>query len=383
MEFEHRRKILEFVTSICGRVDLAITLVVLIGNGAMRLGDEYYFQTQGGLRYMMRAEGTSERHWDGTNQSNTMYLSDPAKPLVLFLGAGASRSSNSMPLGNELRDVALAQLFPEVDTSSANDPAEVLARHLHQWAIDNGRLLPSEAHISQDEFVKSLTLERVIREQVFKPPGNPVILDRFAEMEELALLAPSRGISALRDLLPLHSRLVIVTVNFDRLVETQTPPAHVDVLITEDQFADAPTLIQERFAGTSDRTPILKLHGSIEARETIIANVEHTALGLSEVKSEALRALMGSSTDPVSWAYVGYSMRDPDIWSLIRNAEYGRRTDEYWVMPFLDGSLENVEQERQTVWKEAKRLDRLFQRSITVLADEFFENLLQFTRTAP
>jgi hypothetical protein len=378
LEFDHRRAILEFLNSICERVELTLTLVVLVGNGAMRLGDEYYFHPNRGLRYMMRTDGLSERHWDGTNQSNTNFLSNPDKPLVLFLGAGASHSSSNMPLGNQLRDLALAQLFPEVDTSSAIDPAEMLARHLHQWAIDNGRLLPPEQDMTQDQFIRRLTLERVIREQVFKPPGVPEILNRLAEMEAAALAAPSSGILALRQLLQLHTRLVVVTVNFDRLVETGDPPPHVEVLVADDEFARAPALIEERFAGSSDRTPILKLHGTIEAPNTIIANVEHTALGLSEVKSTALQALMGTSSSRVPWAYVGYSMRDPDIWSLIRNAEYARRTDEYWVMPFLDGSLDAIEEEREPVWKQDGRPQRLFQRSITLLADAFFEDLLDF-----
>jgi len=142
-------------------------------------------------------------------------------------------------------------------------------------------------------------------------------------------------------------------------------------MLTDDDFATGAEYLREYFEQQVTSVPILKLHGSIESRESIVATVDQTAQGLSVAKELCIRQLLEINAK-IPWVYVGYSMRDPDVWSVLQSRAFADAVDEFWVSPFVDPNAlawcsthRQFGQDRRSFW----------QRCITLTADKFLESL--------
>jgi hypothetical protein len=319
------------------------------------------------LEYRLGQQGLEHRKDHVANQVMITRLCNRAEPfLVLFLGAGFSGSS-AWPLGDEVREEALRNMF----NSSA--PYEELVGSFYDYLRSEERLLPQEQDLSRAEFIRSpFTLERVLREEKhhYGADKSPT-LKRLHAYNGEAVEAPGPAVSALHRLIDSERRLVIVTVNFDTLIEIND---NVELFVDDDEFVRFPDYL-ENYSRNGGRVPVLKLHGTIDRPNTIIATVDDTSVGLSVPKSAALRSLL-PHTVPLPWIYVGYSARDLDITNLLREREFGEGLYENWVSPFPVATIkEFAEQWRRELWRRSGVVDVYWERCITMTADAFFEEL--------
>jgi hypothetical protein len=236
----------------------------------------------------------------------------------------------------------------------------------------------SENEQPRDEFARLLTLERVLREEVFTHglPASPT-LSRFRRLNDAALRRPGRAVRALSDMMTRQRNLVVVTVNFDQLVETI---GSAKVFASDEDFKRCPTYLRQ-YHQSGGPIPVLKLHGTIERPQTIVATVDATIPGLSAPKTQALQTLVNldkSCNCPVPWNYVGCSMRDPDLESLLAQPAFYQRVDERWVSPFtVTTALQFTERHRVY----SRDQPNFWHRSITQTADVFLEELAWAWRT--
>ncbi|MFL6139646.1 MAG: SIR2 family protein [Frankiaceae bacterium] len=349
-------------------VPLPATLVFAIGGETI---DPLYMGRGPGLQFVLRAGDLVPRKEWASNQRSLQGLARKDEPLVLFLGAGASRAAR-LPMGDELRNLALQSFFQYQSYT-----AEELPERFFAWIHDNRRVLDSEINMKESEFIRGLTLERVLREMKSPGEGLPDVLQEFAavERDKRTILTP--GLHSLRDFILRRNRLVIVTVNFDRLIETDMPLDHLVPIVLDEDFEQWTGRMPSYLAGTPGPVPLLKLHGDIELPSTIVADVEATAIGLSGAKSECLRTLLGTNTEPRLWAYVGYSMRDPDIIPELTGTGTALALDEYWIDPLGDPNVRLfATNHRQTLWRQHHRAD-YYQRHITETAESTFQELAE------
>jgi hypothetical protein len=289
---------------------------------------------------------------------------DGNRPIVLFLGAGFSVSSR-LPLGEELRNTALRTMFLD----AASRPLPELIDVFRGYVATHDRWLsPSESELPRDEFARSLTLERVLREELFHSgiEASPT-LTRLQELNAKAMDRPGRAVEALSRIMMLQRDLIIVTVNFDQLLERAVGAR---VFASDEEFAEFPAYLSD-FRGHGGHIPVLKLHGTLSQPSTIVATVDQTLSGLSPAKTEALQALAGCGPR-LPWVYVGYSMRDPDVESVLALPVLYKKLDERWVSPFTVPTAQYfTEQHRVYSTGELS----FWNRSITQTADVFCEEL--------
>lgn len=353
-------------TSLLRRVK---TLIVLIEGSRVRYG--LHCSRGISLAGRLTEEGLDFRKGWNTNRADIHNLRPPAgKLLVMFLGAGFSASSG-LPLGNGLRDEALTRIV----ASSA--PYETAAGIFLQSLRDNHRLLPYDDTSSIPAFARSLTLERVLREEIhiFGAPDSPT-LKAMQERNEAAAAAPGRSVRSLRRILALSIKLAIVTVNFDTLVENDLLDK-VEVFASEEDFASCASYLED-YSKNDIKVPVLKLHGTIDRLDTIVATVDEMAKGLSTEKVRSLRTLLHlNAPSRIRWIYIGYSMRDPDVTTVLGLREFGDGLEETWVSPFTIPTAQaftNLHRDfggRPSFWR----------RSITESADVFFDELEAAWRT--
>jgi hypothetical protein len=347
------------------------TLLVIIGNED--LSAEHY-DADPSVRYILRPTGLLRRHSKELDDREIAALASGTEPLVLFLGAGSSFKSG-LPLGNSLRDTALRNFFP--DESGAS-----IARLVHRFfsfVVEQERLLTTELSRDEQYFIDNLTLERVLREEKHQSGLDvvPPTLKIFAELEEDILKSPSGGIKALRELVKIRPKVVIATVNFDRLVEDSDGSGFL-VMRSDQEFLDGQRHLQRYLKTGKGLIPLLKLHGSIEEPSTIVADVETTALGLSGARADALSVLVGQPEARYRWVYVGYSMRDPDVMTELGARRFAEGTDERWVAPTADQTVEQVvKMSRIPFWTARGVVGTLHERMISQPADYFFSQLLK------
>lgn len=293
---------------------------------------------------------------------------DLSRPLVLFLGAGASASSR-IPQGDGIRDDAAERLL------GGSVPHEVLPERFHTWCIEEGRLLPDEDHMDTPTFTRFLTLERVLHEE-FRDllaagktrAESPTVRALQKESDE-ALGRLPQGRQALRRILAAHPRVIVVEVNFDRQVEDGLVPEHA-VYWRSDHFDDAADHVRRRVGGNPrGGVPILKIHGSIEDPDSLVADLAQTVSGLDPRVRNALEAILGNG--PADWAWVGCSMRDRDINQWMSNHRDGRLVIDWWVDPLPGPNVQHfVDDARPPAVQVA-----LTQRLITETADSFLDSL--------
>lgn len=290
-------------------------------------------------------------------------------PIVLFLGAGASASSG-IPLGNRYRDLALAELVGPHDPATA---AAAFFDYLHEQQ----RFMPGDP-TDRDVFARQLTLERVLRETFatlgYRPrTTSPLIQDLIRDCAAaLQYVRPGRrALRRLATMLP--GQLLIITVNFDQLVETDLGVDH-SVYFRPQHFKDRRQALADYVRGDPRQPlPILKLHGSIQDPDSLIATIDRTSAGLHEDVRSALDEILVVGGTPITWVWVGCSMRDRDI-NLWLGGKGAGAFDEWWVDPLPGPSLDEfVQQHRTPQWNQIGR--KLAERLIVDSSDGFLADL--------
>lgn len=322
------------------------------------------------LAYRIGWNGLEPRkNWDADLVDIHRLCPEENQGLVLFLGAGFSTSSR-LPRGDALRDEALRKIFP----FKASRPLPDLIDAFHNYISANERwTVKSEREKTREDFAHTLTLERVLREELFKNGvANSPTLRHFRELNTRALARPGRAVRALKRIMAQQRQLIVVTLNFDQLVE-QCLPEQVRVFSSDQDFRKCGGYINQ-YLRDGGPIPVLKVHGSIERPETIVATVDATAIGLSAAKANALRSLanrVGPCSRRLPWVYIGCSMRDPDLEGLLGLQDFYQRLDEYWVSPFTVATARQFT-EKHRVYRDQPDF---WHRSITETADVFMEEL--------
>ncbi|WP_375431004.1 hypothetical protein [uncultured Friedmanniella sp.] len=377
-------KDLQSLGSICK------TLVVLVGCVTMEYGR--HCREGAGARWAFENGNIRWRQRSQTDVSRIAKTTADDDTIVLMLGAGASMSSD-LPLGDELRNSALARLVPNL-ANQGKSFREQAGEFYRQVASDR-RLMPSEAGIREEDFIKTLTLERVLREEVRgRAHEEPLpTLIQFDERQKMVLDSPGPSMSDLRELLHLRRRLVLLTVNFDQMIEhdslvldpgasdpLDSRPRHpgeaasVRMFVTPSDFKAFPTYY-DNYRLNGGAVPLVKLHGTIDRLNTVRANLDVTLPGLNEHAANLLRHLVPGEGGSVKWLYVGCSMRDPDITAVTQTQQFAYRALEMWVSPFVDPHVEEwVARYRQPAWRSASLPETLRERTITQTADTFFRH---------
>lgn len=321
-----------------------------------------------GARYLFKQQRMTRRHPPSRLRAEVARLAgEPDRPLVFFLGAGFSASSE-LPIGDGLRDEAIARVLGE-------DPNEAIEWARELFRRRNDLLTPTERR-DIDDFAASLTFEQVMRiEQDHTGTDVPRGLLDFREIHDAALGRPAGpAVRQLQALLDLPKKLVVISVNFDELVERDHRDK-LDVIIEDDAFAEfARNGLEGYLAGAPDprRVPYLKLHGTISEIDSCVASSRQTQRGLAPGKRAALKALL-SIDKPLRWVYVGASMRDVDLKEILDGALFRDVADERWVAPFPDDTVERFAASREQF--ETWQTVGLFARQITETADAFMTEL--------
>lgn len=294
------------------------------------------------------------------------------RPLVLFLGAGASATAG-IPQGNRVRDTALASL---TDRSIGSDE---LIPAFRQWLTDHDRWMSDERDLPLEVFVRNLTLERVLREEFHQLGGRPRSDSATVKSMErscgAALDRMPDGRQALWKLASELPNLVVATVNFDQLIEIGMDADHL-VVVGEEQFEEHRDLVTARLRGEALPLPILKIHGSIDQVDTLVADLNKTSRGLPTEISATLDAMLAAAPY-LTWVWIGCSMRDADIgqWLKSKDGGPGKDLQEWWVDPLPPNSVRVYAQERRI--KEWAQMDlSLRDRVITETSDRFLSKLL-------
>jgi hypothetical protein len=242
---------------------------------------------------------------------------------------------------------------------------------------DQNNLLELERARDPAELAAGLTFERVLFEELrtFRPSPTLAELER---REGQALAAtPMGAVRHLRSMLEGKRKLILVTVNFDRLIEHDED--RIEVFADEADFTNCVSYIDAYLAGSAEapRVPLLKLHGSFSEQTTLVATIEQTLQGLTPAKEAALeRICRPNGPGRVPFVYVGSSMRDLDVTGQLSQPAYARQLDERWVMPLPAPTvIDFVEHHRRVVWGAAGMQDELSDRMISWTATEFLERL--------
>lgn len=357
------------------------TLAVIAGDGQVDF--DTHCSGNPSLRYrLIEPEGLLRRHTHTRAvdpiQQLARYSAADMPLMVLFLGAGAS-VAEGLPTGDTLRNQALGQLMGRsVDRGNFDAVARA-------WWLELGRndgLSAGEIAAGIDRFVETLTLERVLeREQQIENQTFSTTLRDFARKHAeviTSLEARSRagGLDddPLRRILRARQRLVLLTVNFDRVLEVRAGDAALHPIVTEGDLGDFETYLPE-YLENGGPIPLVKLHGDIDDPDTIVANLRETGAGLSHARDRALLALISALEEkPIRpWWYVGYSMRDRDLDTTWKSPRF-HKFQEHWVAPFLDPSVERfIKENRQVPWERASRPQTAYDRLISLTASDFFD----------
>jgi hypothetical protein len=359
------------------------TLVLIAGDAAVN--PTVHCAGPSSVRYRISDVGLGRRQpWAASRYTvlELVPLTRAETPLLpLFLGAGAS-VIEGLPTGNALRDRALARLvgLPKVDRHNYVAAAsELYARldvggHLRAGEKENGVAL----------FAERLTLERVLYvEQAQESQRDCSTLRAFraehaAIVEALALAGGAGAFVSdpLVQLLSLQRRLVIVTVNFDQVLETKAP-GMTERFVSEEELGRVGAYLTE-YAENGGPVPLIKLHGDIGVPDSLVVNIAETGAGLSAVRLSALQAVIDAVGKQLirPWWYVGYSMRDLDFEAVWSNPAFADQMAEHWVTPFVDPAIERfLIRWRVERWQGRGLPHTIANRVVTVTANDFFRIL--------
>lgn len=327
---------------------------------------------EGAVRLVVRESEVIER-WDAPLLADSlqMILRYADQPLMLFLGAGSSASCG-LPQGNYLRDRALAAI-----TNKPVGSAD-LVPEFRRWLTDHERWMTEEESLPLKVFERSITLERVLREEFFSLSGMPreqsVTVQRMQADCKRALDRQPEGRQALWKLATLLPRLVIGTVNFDQLVEDGMTADHT-VIVRPNDFTAAKDSILARLRGEDAPLPILKLHGSIDDVGSLVVDIRDTSRGLPEEIADVLNAMI-VEVGCMPWVWIGCSMRDADLGGWLAGKSGTTEIQEWWVDPLPPRSVSAYASE-QRAWQWATLQQRLRDRQITETSDRFLGHLAE------
>jgi hypothetical protein len=169
---------------------------------------------------------------------------------------------------------------------------------------------------------------------------------------------------------------VVVTVNFDGLVETDLG-VECEVFAAPDEFAAGAEAVSRRLSDDGGPLPVVKLHGDIERPETIVADIDQTRFGLPADARLLLDTILNRAGRPVPWVWVGCSMRDVDLdeWSRQQNGQ--RDLFEWWVDPLPGASLRAYWQRFRRKDRDERDIDYARQRLLPETADRFLSALAE------
>lgn len=353
-------------------IDLAIegkptTIVPIFG---ANLDPETDYLRTPAVRYVVRWDRVIRR--SSVNQIHAIEtianLND--RPLVLFLGAGASASAG-IPLGNTYRDLALKGLVGHHEDGYA--AAEAFFDLLHE----RQHFLLGETE-SRATFASDLTLERVLLETFsdlgFRPRTDAAVIQELVRDCGSALDYVRPGRKAIRDLAArLRGRLIIITVNFDQLIEEDLGVDY-SVYYRPEHYRERLSDLVSYVGGDANRPiPILKLHGSIQDPESLIATIDTTSAGLHEDVLTALNNVLKATRRPLKWVWIGCSMRDRDM-NLWLGGLAANALDEWWVDPLPGKALDDFfATHRASRWSSKRQ--NLSDRLIIDSADGFLRAL--------
>lgn len=347
-------------------------VVVLVG---AETPSDYQLRGDPSLRWSADGIQVAQRNLAATNRSLTQRLAAVTEShVVLFLAAGFS-SSMDLPLGNTMRDFALRKLLPD----RGQLPDHALPTEFYKLVADQHQLLDFEEYEDPLDLAKQLTFERVLQQELQAFHPSPTLRD-LADREASAVGATPRGaVRHLHSMLPRDRKLVLITVNFDRLIENGQED-RVEVFSDDASFRGCAGYVDRYLDDRESKIPLLKLHGSFGAPDTLVASIEQTLTGLTTDKVESLdRACRKSGPVRVPFIYVGSSMRDLDLGPYLSQTRFATQLDEHWVMPLAPESVvQFVQRHRVQPWKTAGASDSLVQRAITWTADEFFDELARY-----
>ena len=320
-------------------IDLAIkgeptTLVPILGTD---LDPETDYLRTPAIRYVVRWDRVIRRSSVNRVHAIKAIASLNERPLVLFLGAGASASAG-IPLGNMYRDLALEGLVGRHEDGQATAAAFFDLLHERQ------HFLQGETE-SRTTFASELTLERVLLETFsdlgFRPRTDAPVIQELIKDCASALDYVRPGRKAIRELAAkLPGRLIIVTVNFDQLVEADLG-VDCSVYYRPEHYRERLDELVSYVSGDASKpVPILKLHGSIKDPESLIATIDTTSAGLHEDVLDALNHVLEAARRPLSWVWIGCSMRDNDV-NLWLGGLGANALDEWWVDPMPGKTLDN------------------------------------------
>lgn len=292
------------------------------------------------------------------------------QPIVLFLGAGASASAG-IRMGDNIRDEALQHLVGQHPTPDRRVDA------FRAYLENKGRWRMGERDLPLSQFVSQLTLERVLREEFHLLGGRNrdllPIIQRLKRECATGLNRTPPGRQALWSIIGKLPRLVVATVNFDQLVEDGLAAPH-QTIVTPDEFEQSVGLITDRVCGRTDVLPILKLHGSIEDSQTLVADIDSTEFGLPAKIASALDSLVDAVDGPLTWVWIGCSMRDADLRLWLGTKDGVKDLHEWWVDPLPSENLFTYARfVRESQW--ASEDQRLRDRLVTETSDVFLKRL--------
>jgi len=356
-----------------GLKDRPVTIVPMVG-GTLEPNSDYRRLPH--LRYVVRWDRLIQRSQTGRTQEIKAIAGTATNsgPLVLFLGAGAS-SSAGIRLGNHYRDIALAELVG--DNLEGREATEAF----YDMLRDRGHFLTGEES-NREDFVAGLTLERVLLETFnsrgFRPRADSKPIQNLIADCANALQRIRPGRKALRELAEaMPGELIIMTVNFDQLIEDELAVDH-SVFFRPEHYKDTDRindLIAYADGDVTKPLPILKLHGSIEEPESLIATIDSTSAGLHDDVISALNRVLAATDKPLRWVWVGCSMRDRDVNRWLAGLGAGR-LDEWWVDPMPGESLhQHYTAVREAQWKAVGL--KLEDRVIVDSADGFLQDLMK------
>jgi hypothetical protein len=300
------------------------------------------------------------------------------QPLVLFLGAGASASAG-ISMGDAVRSRALQHVTGHAGST------DMLVDAFRTWVASRDRWRNGEQNLTRSQFVEQLTLERVLREEFHELGGlsrrlSPTVAALTDECNSGLLRLPP-GRQALRRLVVELPRLVLATVNFDRQIEDGLGSPH-QVISTPEAMTTHRGLICDRLAGNTDIVPILKLHGSIEDPDNLIADIENSELGLPDEVAATLDAMLSPDNVPLTWVWIGCSMRDADLKAWLRRKNGATELREWWADPLPSQSLVSYARYvRAAQWASLEQTLR--NRLVTETADTFLPALLDRAISLP
>ena len=166
-----------------------------------------------GFRLAVEGDHLLSRHGRDELPTVAKRISNEDRAVVLFLAAGFSASSG-FPLGNRMRDTAIARLL-DLDTSRYGSAQ--LAQRFYEWtSAKNGWLTPREMALGAEGFIQQLTLEQVIRAEERHYGGSLPTLAEFKELHDQLVDNAGPAVRSLSRYLDERvGRVILVTVNFD------------------------------------------------------------------------------------------------------------------------------------------------------------------------